>query len=93
MVSLSTAEAKYVEATHPYKEVVWIMKLCLDAGLCQRAITIQCDSNSSIFLAKNQTFHAKKKHIDIQNCNAICLTKNPTFHAKTKHIDIQYYSV
>ena len=42
------------------------MKLCSNVGLSQRAITIQCDSNSAIFLAKNPTFHAETKNIDVQ---------------------------
>jgi hypothetical protein len=53
-------------ATHACKEAIWLMKLCSKVGLSQRAITIQCDSNSAICLAKNPTFHAKTKHIDIQ---------------------------
>jgi hypothetical protein len=42
------------------------MKLCSEIWLSQRAITVQCDSNDAIYLAKNPTFHAKTKHIDIQ---------------------------
>jgi hypothetical protein len=55
-----------MEATHACKEAIWLMKLCSEVGLSQRAITIQCDSNNAICLAKNPTFHAKTKHIDIQ---------------------------
>ena len=35
-------------------------------GLVQGAIRIDYDSQSAIFLAKNPTYHSKKKHIDVQ---------------------------
>jgi hypothetical protein len=34
--------------------------------LVQQAVRIDFDIRSAIFLAKNQTYHAKTKHIDIQ---------------------------
>ena len=66
MVTLSTVEVEYMETIHAYKEAIWIMKLCSEVGLSQRIITVQCDSDNAIFLAKNPTFHAKTKNIDIQ---------------------------
>jgi len=35
-------------------------------GLVKGAIKIDCDSQSSIFLAKNPSYHSKTKHIDVQ---------------------------
>jgi hypothetical protein len=66
LVALSTREAKYMAATCAYKEAIWLMKLCSDVGISQRAITVQCDSNSDICLEKNPNFHAQTKHIEIQ---------------------------
>jgi len=66
VVTLSTVEVEYMETIHAYKEAIWIMKLCSEVGLSQRIITVQCDSDNAIFLAKNPTFHAKTKNIDIQ---------------------------
>jgi hypothetical protein len=60
VVTLSNAEAKYMTTIHPFKDAIWIMKLC-----SERAITIHCDSNNVICLAKNPTFHANTNHIDI----------------------------
>lgn len=54
-----------MEHTHACKEAIWIMKLCLDVGLSNRVITIQCDGNNAICLPKNPTFYAKTKHMDI----------------------------
>ena len=35
-------------------------------GLVQQAISIDCDSQSEIFLANNPAYHSKKKHIGFQ---------------------------
>jgi hypothetical protein len=51
---------------HACKEVIWLMKMCLEVGLSQRGIIVQYDSNNTFCLAKNPTFHAKTKYIDIQ---------------------------
>ena len=32
----------------------------------QQVVRIECDSRSTIFLAKNPTYHSKTKHIDFQ---------------------------
>ena len=53
-------------ATHACKEAIWLKRLCSDVGVDAEQITIWCDSQSAIFLAKNPTFHARTKHIDVQ---------------------------
>ena len=35
-------------------------------GLGKRAIRIDCDIQTAIFLAKNHAYHSKTKHIDFQ---------------------------
>jgi len=35
-------------------------------GLVQGAIMIDCDSQSTFFLANNPAYHSKTKHIDVQ---------------------------
>ena len=35
-------------------------------GLVQRAIRIDCDIQSSIFMANNPAYHSKTTHIDVQ---------------------------
>ena len=66
MVSLSTTEAEYIAATHAYKEAIWLKRLCSDIEFKQGAVIIYSDSQSTIYLAKNLTFHASTKHIDVQ---------------------------
>jgi len=63
MVSFSTTKEKYMAIAHAYKEFISLMKLCLEVGLSERAITVQCDSNNLICLTKNINFHVKTKHI------------------------------
>ena len=65
-MALSTIEAEYMAATHARKEAVWLQRLCSSMGLVQRAIRIDYDSQSEIFLAKNPTYHSNKKHIEVQ---------------------------
>jgi hypothetical protein len=66
VVALSTIEDEYMEATHASKETIWLQRSCLGIGLIKKALKIDCDSHSAIFLAKNLTHHSKTKHIDIQ---------------------------
>jgi hypothetical protein len=66
VVALSNIEVEYMEATHASKEEIWLQRLCLGIGLVQQAVRIDCDSQSTIFLEKNPTYHSKTKHIDIQ---------------------------
>jgi len=66
VVVLSTIEAEHMESTHASKEAVWFQGLCSSMGLVQRAIRIECDRKSGIFLAKNPAYHSNTKHIDVQ---------------------------
>jgi hypothetical protein len=65
-VALSTTKVEYMVATHASKESIWLRRLCLGIGLVQQVVRIDYDSQSVIFLAKNPTYHSKKKHIDVQ---------------------------
>lgn len=65
VVALSTIEAKYMATSHACKEAIQIKRLCYDIVLDVGKITIYCDSQSAICLAKNPTFHVKTKHIDV----------------------------
>jgi hypothetical protein len=66
VVALSTTEVEYMAATHGRKEAVWLHRLCSGIGFEKRAMKINCDSQSTIFLAKNPTYHSRMKHIDVQ---------------------------
>ena len=66
MVTFSTKEVEYLTATCAYKEAIWLKRLCLDIEFKQGTMTIYSDSQSAICLARNLTFHARTKPIDVQ---------------------------
>jgi hypothetical protein len=67
LVTLSTAEAEYVAATHAAKEAMWMCKLI---GEIFRPLTspttLFSDSKSAIALAQDGHYHARTKHIDLR---------------------------
>ena len=65
-MELSTIEAEYMATTHARKEAIRLQILCSSIGLVQKAVRLDCDSQSAIFLEKNPTYHSKTKHIDVQ---------------------------
>ena len=65
-VALSTTEAEYMAMTEAMKEAIWLQGLLDDLGVDQDLLKINCDSMSAIYLAKNQVYHARTKHIDVR---------------------------
>ena len=68
LVTLSTAEAEYVAATHAAKEALWLHKLFGDIlpHLLHPATTLHCDNQSAIKLATTDNYHARTKHLDMR---------------------------
>ena len=62
VVSLSTKEVEYMEATYASKEFVWLQRLCSGIGFVHTTTRLYCDRESAIFMEKNPTYHAKTKH-------------------------------
>ena len=52
--------------TEAMKEAIWLQGLLDDLGVDQDLLKINCDSMSAIYLAKNQVYHARTKHIDVR---------------------------
>ena len=52
--------------TEAMKEAIWFQGLLDDLGVDQDLLKINCDSMSAIYLAKNQVYHARTKHIDVK---------------------------
>jgi ribonuclease HI len=65
-VALSTTEAEYMAVTEAIKEAIWLHGLVADLGIEQERVTVYCDSQSAIHLAKNQVHHSRTKHIDVR---------------------------
>ena len=64
-VALSTTEAEYMAITEAVKKAIWLQGLLDDLGVGQKQVTVFCDSQRAIHLAKNQVYHARTKHIDV----------------------------
>ena len=66
VVAMSTTEAEYVAAAQASKEAVWLKMLLEELGHVQEKITLLCDNQSALYLARNPAFHSKTKHIRVQ---------------------------
>ena len=69
VVALSSTEAEYIGITHAAKESTWIRHLLSELyspQVLDYPLTIHCDNKSAIELARNATFHSRKKHIAIR---------------------------
>ena len=67
LVTLSTAEAEYVAATHAVKEGVWLCHFIEEVFQpLVNPTVLYCDNQAAIALTKDGSFHARTKHIDIR---------------------------
>ncbi|KAG8486072.1 hypothetical protein CXB51_019444 [Gossypium anomalum] len=64
-VTLSTSEAEYMTITKACKEAIWLKGLFSELNEDLQISTVSCDSQSAIFLTKDQMFHERTKHIDV----------------------------
>ena len=66
-IALSSTEAEYISSSEATKEAIWIRRFLLDIGHPQTlATTILIDNQAAIAIARNPTFHARTKHIEIR---------------------------
>ena len=63
---LSTTKSKYIAIVGATKESLWLTGLVKELGIQQSGVQLYCDSQSAIYLAKNQVYHARTKHIDMR---------------------------
>ena len=68
LVTLSTAEAEYVAATHAAKECIWLRRLTGEILPTDDdpPTTLYCDNQAALKLAQDDNYHARTKHIDIR---------------------------
>ncbi|KAH9714593.1 hypothetical protein KPL71_020713 [Citrus sinensis] len=66
VVALSTTEAEYMASTQACKEAIWIQRLLEELGHKQEKISVFCDSQSALHIARNPAFHSRTKHIGVQ---------------------------
>ena len=65
VVSLLSTEAEYVTQTHAAKEGIWLRSLMKEIRGEEKPLTISCNNQGAIALAKDNKFHARMKHIDL----------------------------
>ena len=66
VVSLSTTEAEFIVVTEAVKEAIWMKGMTTSLQAQKGGAKVYCDNQSGIYLAKNQTFHERTKHIDVK---------------------------
>lgn len=65
-ISRSSSESEYRAMASAAAEVTWTVRLLEELGLTNlKPITLHCDSQSAIHIARNPVFHERTKHIDI----------------------------
>jgi len=79
--------------TEAMKEAIWHQELLDDLGIDQDLLKINCDSMSAIYLAKNQVYHARTKHIKVkfhfvQKIRDECDIELQKFHTKENLTDM-----
>ena len=63
LVTLSTAESEYVEATRCATEVAYIKELCRDFNIDLDTVPIMEDNTACIAISANPVHHQRTKHI------------------------------
>ena len=66
MVALSTTEVEYMAATQACKEVIWVRRIIEELEHKQEKMYLFCDSQSTLYIARNLAFHFRTKHIGVQ---------------------------
>lgn len=65
-VSKSSSESEYRAMVSASAEVTWMVRLLTELGVTNLLpVTLHCDNQSAIHIAKNPVFHERTKHIDI----------------------------
>lgn len=68
-VFCSSIEAEYVVLGHVAKQAIWIKRLLNDMIMLRHISTVRLieDNTSSLKMIKNDEFHSRIKHIDVQH--------------------------
>ena len=67
IITLSSTEAEYIAQTHAAKEGIWLELFMNEIrGGEKGPLTIMANNQGAIALAKDNKFHLRTKHIDLQ---------------------------
>jgi hypothetical protein len=61
---MSTIKVKYMVAAEAGKEALWLTRLVGELDIQQGRVQLHCNSQSVIYLVKNQVYHLRTKHVD-----------------------------
>ena len=65
-VSKSSSEAEYRAMAAAASEVTWAVRLLADLDVTNlKPVTLHCDNQSALYIAKNPVFHERTKHIEL----------------------------
>src|ERR1700719_3665240 len=68
LVAQSSTEAEYIAAVTAAREIFWLRSFLTEVGAAEPGATrLWLDNMSMIAITKNNKFHARTKHIDIQH--------------------------
>ena len=66
IVSRSSSESEYRAMASAASELTWLVRLLEELGVSTlKPITLHCDNQSAIYIAKNPVFHDRTKHIEV----------------------------
>ncbi|XP_019256438.1 PREDICTED: uncharacterized protein LOC109234846 [Nicotiana attenuata] len=66
VVSLSSAEAEYRALSKLVAEITWMTRLLEDLGVAgMTPVSVFCDNQSALHIARNPVFHERTKHIEV----------------------------
>ncbi|CDO78191.1 hypothetical protein BN946_scf184635.g1 [Trametes cinnabarina] len=68
VVALSSTEAEYMAISYAARQAIWMRSMLAELTFVQeRATKLRADNQSAIALSKDNVYHARSKHIDIQH--------------------------
>ncbi|XP_020580293.1 phospholipase D alpha 1-like [Phalaenopsis equestris] len=66
IMALSTTKVEYMAVAKATKEALWLAGLVKELGVEQGGVQLHYDCQSVIYLAKNQLYHVRPKHVDVR---------------------------
>ena len=66
IVALSITEVEYMPVAEVAKEALWLIGLVKELDIEQGRVQLHYDSQSTLYLVKNQVYHTRTKYIDVR---------------------------